>query len=576
MRGKIISKILVCSLFAAVTLTGCRDKDETQAVKESESKQETSGEASAQDDNDETESDNKADVQENIFADKTVFDDEVFDYYASLDWQRAFKKILDMKNADSNADSDTYTRTYAIYDIDKDDTPELLIKEGTCEADYLTTVYIAKGDTAVEAGTINGGHTLYYTDPNGNGVIESMGHMGYGFIGRDALVNGKMVDCDIIFEDDLYERSKIDPDAEYTEVNTIVEGAEPIDMYFTSYFYGIIEYNSPVIFTGNDNLSKEDFEGKIKNILDCSENFWAVNANPVFISEAKLFGKDTNLIDLYSQDGLFRYSEGEPYVRNTYYDDFNGDGSMECLVEFGDSVYDNTSLILFSYQNSTMYGYIVRDLSGKDIVARNGRIYHCNEYEYGNEIIIKYCLDECVVDRAKSDEVAFSDRALVSLKKLRKELTSEGALAGVAYLGYSGIDELKTMSNIIFEAGEDYPGLAFMSELGKCSRIKLPGGEVYVIVPADENQVITVYEQVWGENSVDGMPQRGNMIYKSKPGEIITIKGNQSDIVPNIELSMTSDGNEYVYYPSLSLENGQLTSDNKIKDISFYPEDPEW
>lgn len=63
----------------------------------------------------------------------------------------------------------TYPYSYAMADLDLDGYPELMVKTGTCEADYVYVVW-TKGTnrTAVKAGECAGFHTsLYYNRQNG-------------------------------------------------------------------------------------------------------------------------------------------------------------------------------------------------------------------------------------------------------------------------------------------------------------------------------------------------------------------------------------------------------------------------
>lgn len=71
---------------------------------------------------------------------------------------------------------------YWIYDIDKDGVKELLLQNGTCEADYMYQVYTIRDGTSFYLGEISGFHTGFYADENGGTedyIIRLVGHMGY-------------------------------------------------------------------------------------------------------------------------------------------------------------------------------------------------------------------------------------------------------------------------------------------------------------------------------------------------------------------------------------------------------------
>ena len=63
-------------------------------------------------------------------------------------------------------------------------------------------------------------------------------------------------------------------------------------------------------------------------------------------------------------------------------------------------------------------------------------------------------------------------------------------------------------------------------------------------------------------------------MYAGKPGKVILVRGNESDIVSNLEISVTGNHEEMIYHPSLSLENGRLDASNPdILDLTCYEEE---
>ncbi len=63
--------------------------------------------------------------------------------------------------------------TYCIYDIDKNNVPELIIKHGTCEADYQYSFYTYENGNSKYLYTTKGSHTSLVGYPYGNGIITS-------------------------------------------------------------------------------------------------------------------------------------------------------------------------------------------------------------------------------------------------------------------------------------------------------------------------------------------------------------------------------------------------------------------
>lgn len=69
--------------------------------------------------------------------------------------------------------------SYALYDIDRDQIPELLFKHGTCEADFRIDVYTVDLDARLmHIASLGGGHTSFARDEKTNELVLVWGHMG--------------------------------------------------------------------------------------------------------------------------------------------------------------------------------------------------------------------------------------------------------------------------------------------------------------------------------------------------------------------------------------------------------------
>ena len=146
---------------------------------------------------------------------------------AENEWQEAYRGLLDemVRERDPQYRNDVAIESsYLLYDVDKDGTPELIMKTGTCEADYQGTLYTCRDGAAVKVDEFGLGHSSLYSDPGENGIILHNGHMGYAFGARFSLVDGQLAYEDI-FEDNLNSRLQEDEDAEYIPVEHFVPGA---------------------------------------------------------------------------------------------------------------------------------------------------------------------------------------------------------------------------------------------------------------------------------------------------------------------------------------------------------------
>ena len=105
---------------------------------------------------------------------------------------------IDVYGALVNAVNDTYGSSccYHLYDIDGNGTPELILLEGTCEADYNYYVYTYEDGNAVQLGTLLGSR-LFYEVPDQNGVISVRGKQGYQFVDQITISGDKLMENEL-------------------------------------------------------------------------------------------------------------------------------------------------------------------------------------------------------------------------------------------------------------------------------------------------------------------------------------------------------------------------------------------
>lgn len=102
---------------------------------------------------------------------------------------------------DANCDDEYFT-----YDIDKDYIPELWIKSGTCEADYILLIYKYTKDGVKKVYRGGAGHSGFYM---GDGyVLQTDMHMGYAYWYKYTF-DGKEIKRDQVFYEDI---SNVDRD----------------------------------------------------------------------------------------------------------------------------------------------------------------------------------------------------------------------------------------------------------------------------------------------------------------------------------------------------------------------------
>lgn len=97
---------------------------------------------------------------------------------------------------------------YGLCDMDGDGVLEMIVKEGTCEADFVWRVYTIGETGAKDVGSFGGGHSLLYTDDE-PGLICAYGQMGHEEIVR-VTYDGQYISLQTMISQDL------SPGEEYT------------------------------------------------------------------------------------------------------------------------------------------------------------------------------------------------------------------------------------------------------------------------------------------------------------------------------------------------------------------------
>lgn len=140
-----------------------------------------------------------------------------------------------------------------------------------------------------------------------------------------------------------------------------------------------------------------------------------------------------------------------------------------------------------------------------------------------------------------------------TLALLRQEIADSGSQCGVAYLGYmpDGGDVPAWLADNGWT--QTFP---FLSDLTEQQVVTQEGGEVYCIVPAEKNARVTV-EAYDAFNETDPL---GDVLYDSADGAPICLRGNVSEIMGNLRVTVETAAGQAVYFPSLSLRDGSVST----------------
>ena len=153
-----------------------------------------------------------------------------------------------------------------------------------------------------------------------------------------------------------------------------------------------------------------------------------------------------------------------------------------------------------------------------------------------------------------------------ALAALREKIKAEGKLFGVAYLG--GFDgDAESAKAALF--GQTYlDDLAFVKDIEPY--VVQEGWQMYCIVPVDDTVSLSICEYVFEEVPCVGE----ELLFTNEP---VLLRGNVSDIVPNLCIIATKGAERVEYCPMQSGMDGTLVdSDDLIFDFTPYTKMPEF
>ena len=120
---------------------------------------------------------------------------------SSETYQKVYGPLLDQAGNEYDQYMD-----YFLYDIDKDGVKELLLLNGTCEADYVYKIYTISNGSARYIDEVNGSCVMFYEDENGGTekyIISVQARMGCERVSKIWLKDGKVSTEEISYKEDV-------------------------------------------------------------------------------------------------------------------------------------------------------------------------------------------------------------------------------------------------------------------------------------------------------------------------------------------------------------------------------------
>ena len=275
-------------------------------------------------------------------------------------WKDAYWQLIQSQPQEGSTTFGSDMRRYCLYDIDKDGVPELLLRLGTCEADFQGNVYGFNGETVQFLGSIPLSHSSFYSYPSGNGVLTHAGHMGYAagyryYLDWGALqseeINADFVDA----RGEYIDMSEIIPGAAYIQ-ETELTNSLPLDEYETIAVF----YNGTVPTAGHDAVWPGNDPLVYQRVMD--SNFI------VSFAAVSNLSRDKGSKQMFFQEMLqnIPYSNGDLKVASQICKDFNGDGIVDCLLTASNKDSSAEYFIILTIKDGAVRAYHVMQASSRD------------------------------------------------------------------------------------------------------------------------------------------------------------------------------------------------------------------
>lgn len=235
-----MKKFIALSCLTALLLAGCeKPENGSSSSKQEETAAVTAEQTTAADTTAEAETTAEATTAAEPSAEATTAEEPTthdanvsaggrMDMYPAI-YQQVIKDEFDRTGQENNG---TASIEFAFRDLDADGLPELLLKYGTCEADFTTDIYTV--DENVEPkklGEFGGGHTVFCYDENTGKLVFFWAQMGAASIQYLDMAGGAV---------------KITNSYDYTadqgmDYDEVLEekGVKPILPYVTAYRSGL-------------------------------------------------------------------------------------------------------------------------------------------------------------------------------------------------------------------------------------------------------------------------------------------------------------------------------------------------
>ena len=284
-------------------------------------------------------------------------------------WESAFwDEISQAKTAELNAGMTDASVSYALYDMDKDGIPELLIRVGDCEANYEGRIYCYADGSCRLLGSVGLGHGSFWTDPEREGLIVAYGHMGSCSALRIWFDEGGL-QTEALYQMDLNEHPEL---REFPKPADYVDGSVRIPEMSGKLDLPLKKYEQISMWLD----SRADFSENIPSYPDGDSEFYSrliSEDGVVYAVSADDFSNtpgEVHFSELLKEDVIYPYMRSAVQPGEARTVDRNGDGSMDYMLPLhGDG---DDYMIILSAEDGVVYAYLFFCPPHFDAVDRYG------------------------------------------------------------------------------------------------------------------------------------------------------------------------------------------------------------
>lgn len=271
--------------------------------------------------------------------------------YMKEDWRLAYyNKLVEIRNENNNLDESVretqIVSNYSLYDLDKDDIPELILYRGLSHSVHRIEIYCYSGDEVIYIDDVALDYATLYYSADADGLLLYFRRYDYVDIYKLVLENGEM-------SSEHLASSKTNEPTLY--VDDIVPEAKLLSKYKTVFDLPLLEYGimTEKLISSVSHCSDEEVAHSLHQALSNHGKVYAVSEYGSFESDYKSFD------ELCKPGGI--HPENQLVIEDYFFADVNHDDRQELIVNlvYKHELYALGYAVILSLQEDIVYAYCI-------------------------------------------------------------------------------------------------------------------------------------------------------------------------------------------------------------------------